>query len=154
MVTTVHPQARSAGYITDFYLLGIARRLEIHGEPVKHIQPDGNAEWVKLQFHEPPENLGINGVEVEITTSNPSLSGRADWITVAPVKWTNRHHKLSSVGSKFVVRGITYQVRKAPINHRGGIRIDLVQDSCCKGIDPLWADELAGVLCSKEWVCL
>lgn len=149
MATTIHPEARRTGTATAKYLQGIAKRLEIHGEPVKHLQDDGDIEWVKVQFHDIESILELGGEEIGISTSNPFITGRIDWFAQAPRAYQHNHSTGVERGSKIVIRGVTYQVQPYQPNHRGGFKIPLVKDACCEVKAADWDAELASILCEN-----
>ena len=110
------------------YRKAVDDRVNRHGEYVLHV--GSVSSWVRLHFYDIPEENAVSGIEIDVVSKKPKLTGHIDYFgDDIPTKTRKRNRKEASSGSQFMVRGRVYDLDDSYVNHRGGIEITLI-DAC------------------------
>lgn len=117
--------------------------------------PEGGAnQWLVMDYQDVPEVQTMLGSDLQVSTSGPVVFGLVEEFEAVPSIYrkgtnaTNAHR-----GSRFVIRGITYQAKEVKPHHRGGVFITLNRDDCCKSPDPAFFEELEALTCYRAPDC-
>jgi hypothetical protein len=124
------------------------------GEYVKHMPTGGASQFVVAKYEDMPETLALQSIDMTVQSSGPRLWVLLSEFEVAPKIYRKGAHRGEAFfGSRFVVRGITYQAKNVEPHHRGGAWISLNKDETCVGIDPKFFEELEAFTCSPAPSC-
>lgn len=136
------------------YLAATRAARERKGEYVKHIPTTGPEQWLVMWFQDMPENVNLTALELTVSTSGPVLYGHLTEFETKPQQYKKGTHQAAPfIGSIFIVRGITYQVRDVKSHHIGGVAIELNRDNCCTKPDPAFFEEIKELTCWQEPDC-
>lgn len=140
----------------DFYARAVEARLAHSGEYVLHRPAGGDEQFVVMSYHFIPADESLS-VDYAVNGTNPSLYGLIDHFEVKPENYDPDaippEGSPPSKGSQFVVRGLTYNVEKVEVNHRGHLKIQMQQADACAEPDPDFFEQVEELLCSPERDC-
>lgn len=124
------------------------------GEYVKHLPEGGAAQWLVVKYEDMPETLALQSLDLSIQSSGPRIFGLLQEFLIQPRIYRKGAHRGEPFhGSRFVVRGITYQAKNVEPHHRGGVWVSLNKDDTCAGVDPEFFTELEAFTCSPAPAC-
>jgi hypothetical protein len=124
------------------------------GEYAKHMPEGGTAQWLVVKYEDLPENQALLGSDLNITTSGPKLFCLLEEFEKKPAIYRKGVNATAAHrGSRFIIRGITYQAKNVEPHHRGGVWISLNKDDCCDAPDPVFFEELEALTCYREPDC-
>lgn len=115
--------------------------LRCTGEWVRHMPCDGDAQWVVMHFQHIPDLASINP-EYAIYNADSILWGLADHFEIVPSVYNEGHSGKRKRGSQFEIQGYIYNVKAAPVNHRGYARVFLCRDDKCREPNPNFCTEV------------
>lgn len=142
------------GRLNSQYLAATRAAREKKGEYVKHFPESGQPQWLVMWFQDMPEDLNLQGLDLVVNTSGPVLYGHLTEFEVPPSIYRNGKFKGDvGKGSRFIVRGITYQVKDVKAQHMGGVMLALNKDECCTAPDPAFFAEMEALTCWPEPDC-
>ncbi len=141
-------QPKSFGIKRDFFAKTIEKRLQHAGEYVYHLPANGKRQAVVMNYQYLPTDTGDDYL---IPNTNPTLYGYVEHFIEIPLVYREGNSVRQASGSQFEVRGLTYNVKKVDVNHRGYITVELVRADNCETPRAEFNEEISELLpCSNE----
>lgn len=102
---------------------------------------DGETQFVVMHFQHIPDLASINP-EYAVYNADSILWGLADHFEIVPSVFHDGHSGKLKRGSQFEIQGFVYDVKAAPVNHNGYIRVFLSRSDKCAAVNCEFAVEV------------